>query len=181
MKLRTGKIVKVTKSSKSDGKYKPTYTQSKVSRLRNGKVFREAFVPLEWIDMELIYENYVKIYRKKYGSDKEILPTIKHQFNKFKSGITKIIENQKQSQGNDKRIIIVMSCLLWIKENINLFFCPGLICDNASYNYLMRHVKWMQSQLDAINDNRIKEKYDEKDLIQLTKDFDLIHSMWETI
>lgn len=187
MKLRTGKIVKVSKSSKSQVKTKPIPQYLRVSRLRSGKVFRdeyekkENFVPLEWLDMELRYEKYVKIYKKKYGTNKPILETSKIQLNEFKKGITKIIENQSKSLDNDHRIIIVKSCVLWLKENINLFFCPGLICDDESLKYLRKHVKWMQFQLDAINDKRILKKYKETDLIQLTKDFNLIHSMWLTI
>lgn len=187
MKLRTGKIVKVAKSSKGKGKVKPTSQESQVSRLRSGKVFRddnvkkEKFVPLEWLDMELKYEKYVSIYKKKYGTNKPILETSMQQLTNFKKGISKIIENQSKSLDNDHRIIIVKSCVLWLKENINLFFCPGLICDYESLKYLRKHVKWMQYQLDAINDKRILKKYKETDLIQLTKDFNLIHSMWQTI
>jgi len=187
MKLRTGKIVKVVKSSKTNGKKIPTPQESQVSRLRSGKVFRdeyekkENFVPLEWMDMELKYEMYVSSYKKNYGTNKPILETSKIQLNEFKKGITKIIENQSKSLDNDHRIIIVKSCVLWLKENINLFFCPGLICDEESLKYLRKHVKWMQFQLDAMNDKRILKKYKETDLIQLTKDFNLIHSMWLTI
>lgn len=187
MKLRTGKIVKVVKSSKSKGKSKLSPQESQVSRLRSGKVFRnenekkENFVPLEWFDMELRYDKYVKNYKKKYGTSKPILETSKVQLTNFKKGIAKIIENQNKSLDNDHRIIIVKSCVLWLKENINLFFCPGLICDDESYKYLRKHVRWMQFQLDAMNDKRILKKYKETDLIQVTKDFDLIHSMWLTI
>ena len=133
------------------------------------------------MDMELKYEKYVKNYKNKFGSDKPILATSKQQLNTFKKGITNIIANQKNVTENEDRLSIVKSCVLWIKENINLFFCPGLICDKESYKYLRKHVKWMQNQLDGINDERILKKYNEKDVIQLTKDFDLIHSMWETL
>jgi len=182
MKLRTGKIVKVAKSSQVGPKTKPKSVPSTiVGRLRSGKRFREEYEPLEWMDMELKYERYVSIYKKNYGNNKPILATSKHQLKNFKKGISKIIENQQNLVDNEHRIIIVKSCMLWIKENINLFFCPGLICDNDSYKYLCKHVKWMQFQLDALNDKRILKKYAETDLIQLTKDFDIIHSMWQTI
>ena len=182
MKLRTGKIVKVAKSSQVGPKTKlKSVPCPSVSRLRSGKRFREEYEPLEWMDMELKYEWYVSIYKKNYGNNKPILARSKYQLNKFKKGISKIIENQQNLVDNGHRIIIVKSCMLWIKENINLFFCPGLICDNDSYKYLCKHVKWMQCQLDAMNDKRILKKYSETDLIQLTIDFHLIHSMWETL
>ena len=182
MKLRTGKIVKVAKSSQVGPKAKPKSVASQnVSRLRSGKRFREEYEPLEWMDMELKYEMYVSSYKKNYGTNKPILATSKQQLNEFKKGISTIIQNQSKLINKEDRISIVKSCVLWIKENINLFFCPGLICDDESYNYLRKHVKWMQFQLDAMNDRRILKKYAENDLIQLTKDFHLIHSMWETI
>lgn len=181
MKLRTGKIVKVAKSTASVTNKKAVHSTTRVSRLRNGKTFREEFIPLEWMDMELKYEQYVKIYKKNYGYNKPVLSSSKLQLKDFKKGIHTIIENQKKLTNNEDRIIIVKSCILWMKENINLFFTPGLICEEESYTYLRNHVKWMQFQLDAMNDKRILKKYKEADLIQVTKDFGLIHSMWESI
>ena len=181
MKLRTGKIVCVVKSTKKVMKPKISSSYNKESRLRNGKLFRLEYKPLEWMDMELKYEKYVKNYKNTFGSDKPILATSNKQLNTFKKGITNIISKQKYMTDNEGRLSIVKCCVLWIKENINLFFCPGLICDKVSYQYLFRHVKWMQNQLDGMNDERILEKYNEKDVIQLKNDFDLIHSMWQTL
>ena len=179
MKLRNGKQIICVKSVRN--KRKQSISIKKItneSSLRNGKSFRNLiFTPLPVIDMIEIYNSYLNMNKQMQVPNKIISETILNQFKTFKSNLTTLILKKNKNQV-PVSFIKLNSCLVLIKENLNLLFCPALLQDSRKVSYLKKIVFWMHNQLKSSNDKTILNKYSIHSLHGFNKEFKTIYSCW---
>ncbi len=174
MLLRNGKIASFTNS------------QSLIlqdSRLRNGKEFRKEFKQLEWIDMIKLYDDFILSSSKINKFDEKLIPSdVKKQLYYFQTKINNVVDNilkDKNGDSMDSQMIDIYMGLRFLRENINLFFCPSLTCNKECLADIKMFVEWFQEILDWLNNTPMfLQIFTYKHLIDLSEEFEPIYNIW---
>lgn len=152
------------------------------SKLRSGKEFGIEFKQLKYIDMEKLYDDFISSNKNDIFDEKIIPSNVKKQLIYFRTSIYDVLDNISKDKNGDSKnsqMIDIYMGLRFLRENINLFFCPSLICNKECLEDIKVFVEWFQEILNLLNNKpEFLKIYEYKHLVELSKEFEPIYNIW---
>ena len=153
------------------------------SKLRSGKEYRKEFKQLKWINMVKLYDDFILSSSISNNFDEKLIPSdVKKQLYYFQTKINNVVDNilkDKYEDTMDSQMIDIYMGLRFLRENINLFFCPSLTCNKECLDDIKMFVEWFQEILDWLNNTpTFLQFFTYKHLIDLSEEFEPIYNIW---
>jgi len=153
------------------------------SNLRSGRAFRKEYNPLKWIDMEKVYNDFILSNITNRIFNEKLIPLdISKQLENFQVKIHIVVDkilNANIGDSMDSQMIDIYLGLRFLRENINLFFSPTLVCNKYYLEDVKLFVNWFQEILDWLNNTPMFLKmFTYNHLIQLSQEFEPIYNIW---